>query len=161
MRAYAASRPPTCTDADIEVRSSLVGLLSVAVPRVGHMSNTPITLGAVNMEATDPESLAAFWAAVTGGRPEAAGVTVYLSPPEPGGFAMFFQPLSEPRPDRQTIHLDLTVPWGERRREVERLTRLGATWRWDVLDEHPHVQWTTMADPEGNLFCIAEHPPSS
>jgi hypothetical protein len=21
------------------------------------------------------------------------------------------------------------------------------------------VQWTTLADPEGNLFCVAEHPP--
>jgi hypothetical protein len=31
---------------------------------------------------------------------------------------------------------------------------------WDVLDEHPHVRWTTLADPEGNLFCIAEHPPA-
>lgn len=43
--------------------------------------------------------------------------------------------------------------------EVDRLVSAGARWRWDVLDEHPHVQWTTMADPEGNLFCLAEHPP--
>ena len=74
---------------------------------------------------------------------------------------MFFQPLTGPRPDRQTMHLDLTVPWGERRTEVARLEKLGATTRWHVLDEHPHVQWTTMADPEGNLFCLAEHPPKS
>ena len=120
-----------------------------------------VTLGAVNMEATDPASLAAFWAAATGGTPAAAGVTVYLPPAGPGGFAMFFQPMSEPRPERQTIHLDLTVPWGERVGEVERLQALGATWRWDVLDEVPHVQWTTMADPEGNPFCVAEHPPST
>lgn len=31
---------------------------------------------------------------------------------------MFFQPLTGPRPNRLTIHLDLTVPWGARRREV-------------------------------------------
>lgn len=57
------------------------------------------------------------------------------------------------------MHLDLTVPWGRREGEVTRLEALGATTRWHVLDEHPHVQWTTMADPEGNLFCLAEHAP--
>jgi hypothetical protein len=120
-----------------------------------------ITLGAVNLEAANPESLASFWAAVTGGNPVSADGSVYLPPAEPGALAMFFQPLTGSRPDRQTIHLDLTVPWGARRSEVDRLVLLGATARWDVLDEHPHVQWTTMADPEGNLFCVAEHPPQS
>lgn len=118
-----------------------------------------ITLGAVNSEAADPEALASFWAAVTGSRQQSAGSSVYLPPAQPGGLAMFFQPLTGPRPDRQTMHLDLTVPWGERRIEVARLETLGATTRWHVLEEHPHVQWTTMADPEGNLFCLAEHPP--
>lgn len=120
-----------------------------------------ITLGAVNVEATDPKALASFWVAVTGGSQESAGDSVYLPPAQPGGLAMFFQPITGPRPERQTIHLDLTVPWGERRNEVARLEKLGALTRWHVLDEHPHVQWTTMADPEGNLFCLAEHPPRS
>jgi hypothetical protein len=74
---------------------------------------------------------------------------------------MFFQPLDGSRPEVQLIHVDLTVPWGARvPPEVERLLELGATHRWDVLDEVPHVQWTTLADPEGNLFCVAEHPPA-
>jgi hypothetical protein len=30
----------------------------------------------------------------------------------------------------------------------------------DVLDEIPWVRWTTLADPEGNSFCITEHPPA-
>lgn len=55
--------------------------------------------------------------------------------------------------------MDLTVPWGSRESEVERVLELGATFKWDVLEEFAHVQWTTLADPEGNLFCIAEHPP--
>lgn len=123
------------------------------------MTLPPITLGAVNMEAENPQSLANFYAQVTGGTPEASGDTVYVPPASPGGFAMFFQPLSEARPDRSTIHLDLTVPWGERQITVDRLISIGATKSWDVLDEVPHVQWTTLADPEGNLFCVAEHPP--
>jgi hypothetical protein len=123
------------------------------------MTSPPITLGAINMEAENPATLAAFWASVTGATPATGGPSVYL-PPGPGGFAMFFRPRTLPRPDRQTFHVDLTVPWGSRRDEVDRIIGLGATHQWDVLDEVPHVQWTTLADPEGNLFCVAEHPPT-
>jgi hypothetical protein len=122
------------------------------------MTGPHLTLGAINLEAEDPAKLAAFWASVTGATPASGGDSVYLPPSGPGGFAMFFQPMKGPRV-RQTVHLDLTVPWGSRQGEVERLVGLGATFRWEVLDEVPHVQWTTLADPEGNLFCVAEHPP--
>ena len=123
------------------------------------MTNHTVTLGAINMSAEDPTRLASFWASVTGATPSSGGVTTYLPPTSPTGFAMFFQPLDGPRPEVQLVHVDLTVPWGARVPEVKRLLELGATHRWDVLDEVPHVQWTTLADPEGNLFCVAEHPP--
>lgn len=119
----------------------------------------PVTLGAVNMEAGDPHALAAFWAQVTGGTPAASGDHVYLPPAGTDGFAMFFQPRTGPRPSRATTHLDVTVPWGSRVATVERLLAAGATHLWDVLEEHEHVQWSTLADPEGNAFCVAEHPP--
>ncbi|MDO9457624.1 VOC family protein [Nocardioides sp.] len=125
------------------------------------MTTAPVTLGAVNVEAADPPALAAFWAEVVGGVPEANGDFVFLPAVGPEGFAMFFHPVTRPRPERQVIHLDLTVPWGSRTEVVERVLALGAAYRWDVLEEFEHVQWTTLADPEGNLFCIAEHPPRS
>lgn len=137
------------------------GFSHCVAPKVDDMEVPQITLGSINIEATDPRALARFWATVTGSTPSPADDSVYLPAAGPGGFAMFFQPLTGPRPSRLTIHLDLTVPWGTRRREVHRLVSAGATRCWDVLDEHPHVQWTTMADPEGNLFCVAEHPPNS
>lgn len=55
-----------------------------------------VTLGSINVEAADPHALASFWADVTGGTPAPAGDHVYLPPPGPGGFAMFFQPLTAP-----------------------------------------------------------------
>ena len=125
------------------------------------MTDHQITLGAINLAAADPAALAEFWAAVTGAVPAPNGDTVYLPAAGPGGFAMFFRPLTVPRPDHQLSHLDLTVPWGSRQAEVARLLGLGATHKWDVLDEFPHVRWTTLADPEGNLFCVAEHPPAA
>ena len=125
------------------------------------MSHPLISLGAINIEAADPAALATFWAAVTGATPSPGGDSVYLPPAHTNGFAMFFQPAPGPLPAHRTIHLDLTVPWGSRATEVERLLGMGASFCWDVLDEVPHVQWTTLSDPEGNLFCVAEHPPRS
>jgi hypothetical protein len=121
-----------------------------------------VTLGAVNVEAHDPTTLAQFWAAALGGTIETSlPEMAFVSAREPGGFAMFLQLRTDERPAGQTQHLDLTVPWGSRSSEVARFVSLGATHRWDVLDEVPWVQWSTLADPEGNLFCIAEHPPAT
>jgi len=124
-------------------------------------STTFPTLGSLNIEADDPLALATFWSLVNGGvpAPGPAG-TVYLPPGAPGGFAMFFQPRTAPRPGHVPTHPDLTVPWGTREEWVRALVAAGAVHRWDVLDEVPWVRWSTLADPEGNLFCVAEHPPA-
>ena len=126
------------------------------------LSPPSVTLGAVNVEADDPAALAQFWAAALGGTVETSSPEMaFVSAREPDGFAMLFQLRTDVRPAQQTQHLDLTVPWGSRSNEVTRFVSLGATHRWDVLDEVPWVQWSTLADPEGNLFCIAEHPPAA
>ncbi|MTD16203.1 VOC family protein [Nakamurella sp. YIM 132087] len=126
------------------------------------MDTTPkVTLAAMNMEAADPVRLAEFWAGAVGGvlSPGPEGCMI-LNSDAPGGLPMFFQPLGEGRPERQIHHLDLTVPWGTRESEVQRIVGLGAERKWDVLDEVPWIQWTTLTDPEGNLFCLGEHPPA-
>ena len=116
-----------------------------------------LTLGAINLTCTEPSRMAAFWAAATGGSITGThGASVYVTP-APGGIPFFLQLGTTERSTRQTFHLDLTAAPGSRESEVNRLTALGATRQWDVLDEVPWVSWTTMADPEGNLFCIAEH----
>lgn len=123
--------------------------------------NTQITLGAVNMDADDPIALARFWAEALGGTISAEDPDYAVLPARaPDGVPMMFMRRSEARPERQSQHMDLTVPWGTREAEVARLLALGAAHRWDVLDEVPWVQWSTLEDPEGNLFCVAEHPPS-
>ena len=123
------------------------------------MSAHPVTLGAVNVQAVNPRALADFWSKLLGSTLSPDGS--YLPPAGPDGFAMFFRPLNGPRPAEQITHMDLTVGWGDRDPVVARGLALGATHRWDVLTEYEHVQWTTLADPEGNLFCVAEHPPAT
>jgi predicted enzyme related to lactoylglutathione lyase len=54
---------------------------------------------------------------------------------------------------KNRVHLDLQAD--DRAAEVERLVSLGATVVHDK-DEWD-VKWTTLADPEGNEFCVAAH----
>jgi hypothetical protein len=116
-----------------------------------------LTLGAVNITCAEPARLAAFWAAATGGTISGTHDGAVYVTPAPGGIPFFLQPMTADHPGPTTMHLDLTASPGAREMEVQRLTALGAVRRWDVLGEVPWVDWTTMADPEGNLFCVAEH----
>jgi hypothetical protein len=51
------------------------------------------------------------------------------------------------------VHLDVRVGTDDREREVARLTAMGATELWRA-SQGPQW-WVTMADPEGNEFCVA------
>ena len=58
-------------------------------------------------------------------------------------------------PLRGRIHLDLYTEHPEE--EVERLLRLGAT---VYAEREPGEDFTVLADPEGNLFCIIDTRPA-
>jgi len=66
---------------------------------------------------------------------------------------MYFQAVPEPKQVKDRIHVDLQVGAHAREAEVTRLTALGATKLYDGT-QGPHT-WVTMADPEGNEFCVA------
>jgi hypothetical protein len=65
---------------------------------------------------------------------------------------LLFQHVADREPGKNTWHLDLNVGPENRETEVARLTALGATEQYEV--DEPGAQHTTMADPEGNLFCV-------
>jgi hypothetical protein len=76
--------------------------------------------------------------------------------PRGHGPRLLFQQVPEPKTVKDRIHLDLHfVPGDDRAREAEvaRLIGLGATKLWD--GEQGPQRWVTMADPEGNEFCVA------
>ena len=57
-------------------------------------------------------------------------------------------------PPGQRVHLDLRVDDVDA--EVERLVALGATVRWRMDEtDRGGSRWTTMADPQGVMFCVA------
>ena len=66
---------------------------------------------------------------------------------------LLFQTVPESKTVKNRVHLDVFVGDDRRDAEVERLTALGATKLWDG-QQGPYA-WVTMADPEGNEFCVA------
>ena len=72
---------------------------------------------------------------------------------ELGGTArMLFQVVEEPKTVKNRMHLDVNVGREQIEAEVARLTALGARELWKV--DEPGSFHTTMADPEGNEFCV-------
>lgn len=65
----------------------------------------------------------------------------------------FFQQVPEPKAGKNRMHLDIHLaPSDDRAAEVARLESLGASRLYDASQgEHT---WVTMADPEGNEFCV-------
>jgi len=66
---------------------------------------------------------------------------------------LLFQHVPEAKTVKNRVHLDLHVGEERRAAEVDRLLGLGATKLWD--GQLGTQQWVTMADPEGNEFCVA------
>jgi hypothetical protein len=75
-----------------------------------------------------------------------------LASPDPGRPRVLFQLVPEARTVKNRVHLDLRVGTERREDEVARLLARGAT------ELHRAAQgpftWVTMADPEGNEFCV-------
>ena len=76
-----------------------------------------------------------------------------LNAPDPGRPRMLFQRVPEAKTVKNRLHLDVRVGAGRREAEVARLLALGATELWRA-SQGPH-EWVTLADPEGNEFCVA------
>ena len=115
------------------------------------------------IDCRHPASLARFWAAVLDGyevlpydeaeiaRLAALGFTPETDPTVgvggPGP-TLVFQLVPESKIAKNRVHLDVEAP--DRSAEVDRLLGLGASVH-QVLDS-----WTTLLDPEGNEFCVAD-----
>ena len=134
------------------------------------------------VDAADPHLLNRFWAAATGyemedhhdqiaGLLEAGYLTLEDTIEIDGrrafktaaacrdasgsGPRLLFQHVPEAKTTKNRVHLDVQrrLEPDAREAEVERLVGLGATRLWDG-QQGPHA-WVTLADPEGNEFCVS------
>lgn len=112
-----------------------------------------MTLSMVTFDTTDADALASWWAEQTGGQvlERNDGWFVMVA----GGtlpVLLAFQKIDDPTPGKNRIHLDLTAD--DLDGEVDRLLGAGATLVERRGDES--FRWVTLADPQGNQFCVAD-----
>ncbi|BDB58895.1 MULTISPECIES: VOC family protein [Rhodococcus] len=111
------------------------------------------TIAMITFDTTDPAPIATWWAERTGGRIEQENDGWFFIVALPQGIRLGFQKVSDPTPGKNRVHLDLAAP--DLDAEVERFVQSGAkeVHRENMGDD---FRWVTLADPEGNLFCVAE-----
>ncbi|MEY2470374.1 MAG: hypothetical protein QOF21_3072 [Actinomycetota bacterium] len=71
---------------------------------------------------------------------------------------LLFQLVPEPKTVKNRVHLDIRIGTDDVDELVERLVERGAS----VLhhgQQGPVNTWITVADPEGNEFCVSQSPP--
>jgi hypothetical protein len=116
-----------------------------------------VTFEHVVFDCTDPLAQAEFWAGVLE-RPVDDGSTPHFATvgmPRRGEGPMpvfMFVAVPEERAGKNRLHVDLGST--DRAAEVDRLVALGASPVGD-FDEYG-ARWTTLADPEGNVFDVAQ-----
>ena len=107
----------------------------------------------VEIDASDPPRLAAFWCAVLD------WIVVdqedddrSIGDADGQGMRIDFIKVPEEKVAKNRLHLDLRADGCSTAEELDRLLALGAR-RMDV-GQGPDVTWVVLADPEGNEFCL-------
>jgi 4a-hydroxytetrahydrobiopterin dehydratase len=127
-----------------------VGLL--ADPGLGARASRSMQVLELAIDALDIASVRPFWKAVTGYADEAdrSGPEDPLVDPLGQGPAIWFQQMDAPRPQRNRIHVDISVPHDEASRRLRAALDAGGRL---VSDARAPAFWV-LADREGNEACI-------
>ena len=125
---------------------------STTRPEIGSGAPRSVQLLEIAIDALDIAGIRPFWKAVLGytGEAGADGPKDPLIDAVGQGPAVWFQQMDRPRPQRNRIHLDVTVPHDEAPRRVE--AALAAGGRLVSADRAPSF-WV-LADREGNEACV-------
>jgi predicted enzyme related to lactoylglutathione lyase len=109
-------------------------------------------LGMITIDTTDALALGGWWAEQTGATVGETNDGFYVMV-SGGGLPglLSFQKVDDPTPGKNRIHLDLTAD--DLDTEVDRLLAAGASLVGRRGDES--FRWVTLADPDGNEFCVA------
>jgi catechol 2,3-dioxygenase-like lactoylglutathione lyase family enzyme len=114
------------------------------------------------IDCADPDGLARFWCSVLGYevQDEEDGLVTIGSPVAPDGKTragpvaptLTFARVPEGKTAKNRVHLDINPTDRDQGEEVRRLLDLGA--RHADVGQTGEESWITLADPEGNEFCV-------
>ncbi|HEX4212962.1 MAG TPA: VOC family protein [Candidatus Dormibacteraeota bacterium] len=115
-------------------------------------SPRPVQMLEIAIDAIDIRAIRRFWKAVLGyvDEPGSEGPEDALVDPAGQLPAVWFQQMDAPRPQRNRIHLDITVAHDEAEARVHAALAAGGRL---VDDSHARSFWV-LADAEGNEVCV-------
>lgn len=144
----------TTVDAELALR------ISATVDRSGFAADPEIGTGAprsvqileIAIDALDISGIRPFWKAVLGYAAEAGadGPEAPLVDPIGQGPAVWFQQMDQPRPQRNRIHFDISVPHDEAPRRIEAALAAGGR----LVSATRAPAFWVLADVEGNEACV-------
>lgn len=116
----------------------------------------PVTLEQIVVDSADALRLARFYARVLEREVDPDGNEYFATVGKSGSAAlhpalMFIQ-VPEVGVGKNRVHVDLVSP--DRAADIRRAVSAGAKWVADFVEYG--TNWTTLADPEGNLFDIGD-----
>jgi hypothetical protein len=115
---------------------------------VGEEAPAVVGVAALAIDCRDPRALARWWQRLLGGSVEVDpdGLATLRTP---GGLAIDFAMVPEPKTVKNRLHLDLRST--DLAEATAQALALGATRADDVYHGD---QWQVLRDPEGNEFCL-------
>ncbi len=109
---------------------------------------TAVRLINIAIDALVAAEVQPFWRAVLGYQQDGPED---LIDPQGSGPSFWFQDIAEPRPQRNRIHVDVSVPHDLAEERVAAAIAAGGEL---VTDKHAPMWWV-LADPEGNEACVS------
>ena len=106
----------------------------------------------IGIDALDAAAIRPFWKGVLGyvDEPGRDGPADPIVDPLAQGPAVWFQRMTVPRPQRNRLHLDVSVPHDEALARIRAALAAGGT----LLSEDRAPAFWVLADPEGNEACV-------
>ena len=106
----------------------------------------------IGIDAMDIASIRPFWKAVLGyvDEPGRAGPEDALVDPFGQGPSIWFQQMDAPRPQRNRLHVDVSVPHDEAHQRIEATVTAGGK----LINDTEAPAFWVLADPEGNEACV-------
>ncbi|MET7277684.1 VOC family protein [Kribbella sp. NPDC005582] len=124
----------------------------VTEPEIGPEAPRSVQMLEIAIDAMDIAGIRPFWKAVLGYTDEAGseGSEDPLVDPVGQGPAIWFQQMQEPRPQRNRIHFDISVPHDEAPQRVEAALAAGGR----LVSATRAPAFWVLADLEGNEACV-------
>ena len=138
------------TRRDVELAKAITAALGQAALAPPTDVDRPVQALEIAIDAMDIEAIRPFWRAVFAYADEGTGEYAELVDPVRQGPTVWFQQMDAPRPQRNRIHFDVTVPHDEADRRVKAALDAGGVL---VSDAYARSFWV-LADAEGNEVCV-------